>query len=340
MTRLLCSLSAALLLTACKVEPDPNAPSSDVTCPDGTLRPQIDCSQDVGLKGKVVDANASLGKIGLGLGASYEEGAVGEVTDSTYQLALQLESLCKDYNACVMDPSGYQAASSEIRRQLSDHVRLVGHLEGTKSSPEAGDAVWANARPDLASQRVAVDYRIEAAKAGTSQTMIHRDGDRLNAGDGFRVVLRPSATAHVYVLLLSSQGDSSVLYPDPTMGMPNPATGGTEIAIPPDGWFVLDSTPGTETVQVLVSKTPLHDLETRLAELRNGTQAEPKGVLENVGSLLCPPKGKRGVKYTKTSASCDGQTHRGVVYKKTKQPRIAAVPGDDLVVLQHVVEHG
>ena len=334
------SLFLACAVMACKPGPERQAPTADVTCPDGSLRPQIDCRQDVGLKGKVVDANASLGKIGLGLGASYEEGAVGQVTDSTYQLALQLESLCKDYNACVMDPAGYQAASSDIRRQLSDHVRLVGRLEGASGSPEDGDAVWANARPDLAAQRVAADVRVEAVKAGASQTLIHRDGDRLAAGDGFRVVLRPAVQAHVYVLLLSSQGEASVLYPDPRMGMANPAAGGSEIAIPPDGLFVLDQTPGTETLQILVSSRPLTDLESRLASLAAGGEQPSKGVLERVGGLLCPPGGKRGVTYTKTSAACDGRTHRGVVYQKREQPRVAAVPGDDVVVLQHTIEHG
>jgi hypothetical protein len=334
MNRLPFLLAASLAVSACKPS-DPDAPSNDVTCPDGTLRPQIDCSQDVGLKGKVVDANASLGKIGLGLGARYEEGAVGQVTDSTYQLALQLESLCKDYNACVMDPAGYQAASADIRRQLSDHVQLVGRLDG---AAEAGDAVWANARPDLASQRISVDYRIEAVKAGTSQAMIHETGDQLVAGDGFRIVLRPSIGAHVYVLLLSSQGEASVLYPDARMGMRNPAAGGTEVAIPPDGLFVLDATPGTENVQLLVSKTPLTDLEARLDAMESGG-APAKGVLENVGSLLCPPGGKRGVTYTKTAAMCDGKTHRGVVYKKSKAPRVVATPGDDVVVIQHAVAH-
>jgi hypothetical protein len=339
MTRFSTFLSAALLLTACKPNQERKGPTADVTCPDGTLRPQIDCGQDVGLKGKVVDANASLGNIGLGIGASYEEGAVGEVTDSTYQLAIQLESLCKDYNACVMDPAGYQAASSEIRQQLSDHVRLVGRLEGAGGAPEAGDAVWSNARPDLASQRIEVDVRVEAVKRGGGQTLIHRSADRLTAGDGFRVVLRPSVQSHVYVLLLSSQGEASVLYPNPAMGMRNPAEGGVEIAIPPDGLFVLDAVPGTETVQVVVSKAPLADLEARLAALEGGAAMEPKSVLENVGNLLCPPGGKRGVTYTKTSAMCDGKNHRGVVYQKSTQPKIAAVPGDDVVVLQHVVEH-
>ncbi len=333
-------LLCALTLSACKPASGGAGPTADVTCSDGTLRPQIDCRQDVGLKGKVVEANASLGNIGLGIGASYEEGAVGQVTDSTYQLALQLESLCKDYNACVMDPPGYQAASSEIRQQLSDHVRLVGRLEGAGTSAELGDAVWANARPDLAAQRVSVDYRIEAVKSGSSQALIHASGDRLAAGDGFRVVLRPNVQAHVYVLLLSSQGEASVLYPNADMGMHNPAAGGTEVAIPPDGLFVLDSTPGTETVQVLVSGAPLTDLEARLAALESGGDPQPNGVLENVGSLLCPPGGKRGVTYTKTSAVCDGKTSRGVVYEKSPQPKIAAVPGDDVVVLQHVVEHG
>ncbi len=339
MTRTSLVLCAALAVAACKPDTDARQPGGDVTCPNGTLRPQIDCSSDLGLKGRVVDANASLGRIGLGIGASYEEGAVGAVTDSTYQLALQLESLCKDYNACAVDPVGYQAASSEIRTQLSEHVRLVGRLEGA-ASPQAGDAVWSNARPDLAAARVAADVRVEAVRAGSNETVLHRSGDRLHSGDGFRVVLRPSVQAHVYVLLLSSQGEGSVLYPDARMGTRNPASGGAEIAIPPDGLFVLDDVAGTETVQVLVSAKPLTDLEARLAAMQgSGSAAQPRPVLQRVGELLCPPGGRRGVHYEKASAACDGRTHRGVVYQKTERPRIAAVPGDDVVVLQHVVEH-
>ena len=319
--------------------PRSGAPGADVTCADGTVRPTIDCSSDVGLKGKVVTANASLGKLGLGMGGGYQEGAVGQVTDSTYQLALQLESLCKDYNACAVDPAGYSAGSSEIRAQLGNHVALVGKLEGAATSDEIlGDTIWENARPDLATSRLRVEYRVEAVPAGGGPTQLHRDQAPLQAGDGFRIVLRPSANAHVYVLMMSSQGAPTRLYPDASMGMSNPATGGQEIVIPPDGLFVLDDVAGEEALEILVSQAPLTDLEARLAALGKGDSVA-SNVLEPVGELLCPPRGKRGVKYTKTTAVCGERRHRGVLYTKTQQPQIKAVPGDGVVVLQHVVTH-
>lgn len=322
-------------------DPSTGRPGADVTCPDGAVRPTIDCTSDVGLKGKVVTANASLGKLGLGMGGGYQEGAVGQVTDSTYQLALQLESLCKDYNACAVDPAGYSAASSEIRAQLGTHLDLVGRLEGAGSASTdetLGDTIWENARPDLAKSRLSVEYRVEAVPKGGGATQLHRDEAPLKAGDGFRIVLRPSADAHVYVLMMSSQGAPTLLYPDASMGLSNPAAGGREIVIPPDGLFVLDDVAGEEALEILVSETPLTDLEARLATLGSGDAAGPN-VLEPVAELLCPPSGKRGVKYTKTTAVCGARRHRGVLYTKTQQPQIKAVPGDGVVVLQHVVTH-
>lgn len=324
--------------------PKAKRPAADVTCPDGTVRPQVDCASDLGLKGKVIDANASLGQIGLGIGGTYEERAVGEVTDSTYQLALRLESACKDYNACVTSADSYAAEASSLRHQLGEHVALVQHLQGNVND-EAGDAVWSNALPTLAAERLSLQYRLEASSGGAS-TFVHRDGDALRSGDEFRVVVRTDRPAHVYILLMSSQGEPSQLYPMPQMGLRNPLPAGTEVSIPSDGTFVLDANPGTESLQILASPQPLADLEARLRDMTADGGGEPaearQGLLESVGQLLCDSPGQtRGIVYKKASAACDGHERRGIVYKKAKEAaqRVAARPGDDVIVVQHLIDH-
>ncbi|MCX4243553.1 DUF4384 domain-containing protein [Paraliomyxa miuraensis] len=327
----------------------PKPPAADVTCPDGSVRPQVDCATDLGLKGRVVDANASLGQIGLGIGASYEEKAVGQVTDSTYQLALRLESACKDYNACVMSADAYATEASRIRDRLEGHVALVQQLQGGVGE-EAGDAVWSNAVPQLAAERLSLQYRLEA-RSGGGPAFVHHDGGSLRSGDEFRVVVRSDREAYVYILLMSSQGVPSQLFPLAEMGLSNPLPAGVEVAIPNDGTFALDASPGEESLQILASTRPLTDIETRLRGLAGvGRQAvDPvvdqarQGLLGSVGQLLCEGAGKetRGIVYKKASAACDGRERRGIVYKKAADvaQKVAAQPGDDVIVVQHHIDH-
>ena len=124
------------------------------------------------------------------------------------------------------------------------------------------------------------------------------------------------------MLLLSSQGEVSDLYPDPRMGMASPAPGGSEIASSPDGLFTLDEMSGTETLQVLVSAKPLTDLKSRLAAMKPDA---PRTVLEDVGNLERPPDGKRGVTYTKTSSTCDDRTGRSRVSRAERSAVHSAV---------------
>lgn len=332
-------LSAAL---ACGPGPGPKPPRHQVSCPDGTTRPSMDCQTDLGLRERVVAANASLGKTGIGIGGKYEERAVGQVTDSTYQLALKLESACKDYNACVGTAESYSAQAQTIREQLDHHVTMVGGLNQGVTA-QLGDEIWSNAVPQLAAQRLAIDVRLEAKSGG--QTIVHEDGAPLTSGDKFRIVVRPTVNAHVYVLLLSSSGEPSLLFPNPTMPLANPLPGGQEITIPNDGTFELDNVKGDETLQVLASLQPLGDLEQRLRTLAGGApppKQPEQGVLGDIGDLLCDDAdGKRGIKYTKSAVQCAGRKMRGVVYKKAAgaAQKLVARPNDDVIVYQHHILH-
>lgn len=323
-------------------------PGAAAACPDGTSRPVIDCRTDLGLRERVVSANASLGRTGIGIGGQYEERAKGQVTDSTYQLALKLESLCKDYNACAIGAEQYGAHAQRIREQLTSHVAMVSTFDGGAGSvsAEAGDRLWRNAVPELAAARLELDVRVEAQPKGSTSTILHQDGAPLRSGDSMRVVVRASIPAHVYVLLLASDGEASVLFPNPEMALVNPLVAQREIAIPNDGAFVLDDVRGDEHLQVLASPVPLTDLEARMAALatrvgKPGKPARPEaGVLGSIGAMLCDEGATRGIEYRKSSASCDGATTRGIVYRKDGgAPRLAARPNDDVIVYQHEIDH-
>jgi Domain of unknown function (DUF4384) len=329
------------LALACGPGPGPKPPRHNASCPDGTSRPTIDCQTDLGLRERVVAANASLGTTGIGIGGKYEERAVGQVTDSTYQLALRLESVCKDYNACVVSADTYSTQAQTLREQLTSHVAMVDGLSKGVTA-QLGDEIWSNAVPELAAQRLAMDMRLEASAGG--QTIVHEDGAPLKSGDKFRVVVRPTVAAHVYILLLSSSGEASVLFPNPDMPLQNPLPGGQEVAIPNDGAFELDAVRGEEHLQVLASVQALPDLEQRLRALSGGPPPKQpeQGVLGGIGDLLCDnPEGRRGIKYTKSAVACAGNKVRGVIYKKAAgaAQRLVARPNDSVIVYQHAIDH-
>lgn len=335
-------IALGIMGPACDKKPPGSRPPQQLTCADGTLRAQIDCSTDLGLKEKVVAANASLGNIGLGIGAKYEERAVGQVTDSTYQLALRLESLCKEYNACVMTPQAYSAEAGEIRSKLDQHVGLVQSLDSTTTA-EIGDTIWSNARPDLAGDRLSLRYALEIDD-GKGSHRTHADGAVLHSGDSFRVQVHPSHSAYVYILLISSTGEASQLFPLPEMGLRNPLAADSDAAIPNDGTFDLDAVTGEESLQILASTKPLTNIEARLAALSQSTASAPaaaaKGLLSGIGELVCPGS-TRGIKYSKAVAECEGHKTRGITYRKAKDTpvRVAARPNDDVIVIQHRIDH-
>jgi len=341
---------AFALVFACAPGLESKPPRSNVSCPDGTTRPTVDCGTDLGLRQRVVAANANLGQTGIGIGGKYEERAVGQVTDSTYQLALRLESACKDYNACVMPAETYSSQAQAIRERLDHHVALVDGL-GQRVTAQLGDQIWTNAVPDLAAERLAIDVRLEARSGG--RTIVHEDGSPLSSGEAFRVLVRPTVHAFVYVLLLSSSGEASLLFPNPDMSLANPLPGGRDIAIPNDGTFELDDVRGEEHLQVVAATAPLTDLEQRLAQLANGPtpKAPEQSVLGGIGDLLCDsPDGRRGIKYTKSAVQCAGNKVRGVIYKQAARltgtdgaigeaQRLVARPNDDVIVYQHRIDH-
>src|SRR5690606_13756711 len=153
------ALGASLLAPACTHFPERLAPSSPVLC-DGAERPRVDCSATHALRSQVLQANAGLLQIGLGFEGKYETHALEQVRESTEHLALNLESMCEDYNACVLDRARYVEETARIRELLSRHLRLATEQRGS-AGPLRGDELWSNARPDLARARLSLAYRVE-----------------------------------------------------------------------------------------------------------------------------------------------------------------------------------
>jgi hypothetical protein len=308
-----------------------------VTCPDRTKRPTLECSTDVGLKQKVKQANVKLGQIPLAVGGRYKEQASGQITDSTYQFALKLESLCKEYNACLISPDQYRTESRALRNTIDKHLDLMnGYSGGRQDSAQ----LWANARQETLGQQLQMTYRVDAILAATARTVMHHSGEVLGAGDRVAFQVSLNQPAHLYILLLPSQGTPVLLYPDPRTGRSNPLQGGASIRIPANGAFVLDNVPGTETLQLIAAQRPLQDLESRLQALTGG-QPAGTSVTQSISSTLCGgPSATRGMSLETTPADCPTDSIRGMSFDPSPTGQeISAVPGDDVIVVGHSIVH-
>jgi Domain of unknown function (DUF4384) len=323
-------------------------PAPSVHC--GTEeRVQVDCSSFQALGGRVLEVNAGLAKIGLGFQAKYETQALQQVRESTEHLALDLESACRNYNACALDRQSYLDEERRVTELLSRHLRLSEQQQQAKAT-DVGDQLWSNARPDLARERLSLEYRLEVRTASGYRT--HISGTELKSGDEVRFFLKPSREAFVYVLLLSSQGTPSLLHPLPELGLENPVPAQRELITPPpqSARLVVDQVVGTEHLEIIASLTQLHDLSERMESLRPGVRGEPsKGIdlLQQVGHLLCDQRRDARLQVTESRVACDGAATRGLqllppATAATPVPTstvLAAEPNDEIVVFQHEILH-
>lgn len=343
------ALALATLAQGCGGLPGASAASAVVSC-GGEQRTRVDCSASQALRSQVFEVNAGLSQIGLGFQGKYEAQALQQVRESTEHLAINLESLCEDYNACVLDRERYADETARIRELLSRHMRLAEEQERERApDPARGDQLWSNARPDLAGARLSLAYQVEVRSERGYRA--HRSGDVLHSGDEVRFVLEPSRAAFVYVLLLSSQGTSVRLFPSPEYGLDNPVSEGARLTVPPPARarLQLDAVTGVEHLQIVASSTPLDGLAQAAAPPPPGSRAErPRAsrILLEVGQLLCPESSSTAPEAAASSVACNGHLVRGLTLlgpapaeAASSVQTLLAQPNDDVVVFQHEIVH-
>src|SRR6516225_4508745 len=80
-------------------------------CPEGD-RVQVDCSSEVSYQG--VDAHGNLSALGAFQAAGqFQEVAIRRVDENIAQYIAAQTRLCRDYNACAIDPATYRSESAK-----------------------------------------------------------------------------------------------------------------------------------------------------------------------------------------------------------------------------------
>ena len=112
---------------------------------------------------------------------------------------------------------------------------------------------------------------------GSYTEVIVREGSVLQSRVHFQVHVETNKRSYIYVLLFDSQGGATQLFPDPKIENAGFLDGGRKIAVPDkDLWFWLDENPGTETVYVVASEEPLHDIRGLLSKMNKASEGERK----------------------------------------------------------------
>lgn len=324
---------------------------------DSQPRTLVDCSAHANLRHDVVQANAGIKQLGFDVGGHYESAALGQVRESTEQLALQLESACRDYNACVTDPSTYLQVKDQVSARLSKHLNLLAEQRANPSAA-LGDAIWSNAVPEQAEQRLILRYNVLSRQGGHFVT--HASGDALASGTELRIDLEVNRDAYVYLVLVTPHDKPMALYPNPDLGTRNPLRGAQRVSLPPSGIsLVLDQHPGVEQLEFIASLAPVPRLEASIEALRvqprapNANEAARLKFLDDVGALLCTPQLNTATPNTVTPntapqvagtrVACNNSPSRGLLLVRTDasnaDQQVAATPNDDVVVLQHEITH-
>lgn len=105
-------------------------------------------------------------------------------------------------------------------------------------------------------QNTGVRYWIELKRGNTNVRVNNKYA--FKTGDRIRFHVIPNIDGYAYVLLTSgSRGERAVLFPETKKAEGNKVFRGRDVVIPGDGYLAFDENPGTEKVQLVVSRLPI-----------------------------------------------------------------------------------
>jgi hypothetical protein len=101
---------------------------------------------------------------------------------------------------------------------------------------------------------------IVAGTAGPDRVLDVAKQPVLHSGDRMRIVIERKSPCSIYLFLLDSHDELTLLYPAPPAFSETP--NGAKIELPgKEEWYTIDNSEGMETFQLLVSSRPLEPLE-------------------------------------------------------------------------------
>jgi len=129
----------------------------------------------------------------------------------------------------------------------------------------------------LVDQPLGLRYSI--LKKSAAGDVVEIDSESVfHSGDSIRITVESSDIAYLYIVNKGSSGRWNVLFPSKGIaGGANRVEPDYRYVIPPGGWFTFDEQVGEEDLFILLSRTPVDDLEKEIYELSgdDGPAAAP-----------------------------------------------------------------
>ena len=117
--------------------------------------------------------------------------------------------------------------------------------------------------------------RYSILKKTASGEIVEIDSESsFQSGDSIRVTVESSDVAYLYIVNKGSSGRWNVLFPSKGIaGGANRVEPDYRYVIPPGGWFTFDEQVGEEDLFILLSRTPVDDLEKEIYQLSDDAGA-------------------------------------------------------------------
>jgi len=265
----------------------------------------MDCDSGFDYDSRNFASKIEVGKIG---GAEFESSkdAIRQVDQAVERYAQRWSTMCKEYNAGVMDKAAFNAQSMELRRKMEELDELLVVLTTAPDSASFQTALreaYVEMVPEQ-SVNLEVQLAVTAQRPNESAFAVATQNAQLPSGTKVRFAITTNTAAHVYVYQVDPAGRVSVLFPDPRIAISNPVPATTALMIPPEpaSFTVNDKDIGLEHVHVVASVRPMTQLATTMSQ----AAADPATVTAD--QLEC---NARGLEY---EAGIECPKSRGLVY--------------------------
>lgn len=252
--------------------PEPGGATIDC---NGIERVTLDCRAEFSYEGIEASADVDIASW-FGTSAELAETSIRAVDRQVEQYSAMHGRLCRDYNACIVDPQQYREESGKIRAHLTEMPALLDALQKASNAEERMailDRIVARVVPEegAASEELTFQLAVHGQAPGGPPKIV-RVGESLPTGSALYFSVRASTDAYVYMFQVAGDGAVTVLFPEPRIGTTNPLKGGVAKRIPDmDQSFTITGEPGTERVFFVVSRDPVDSLERALAQARGSS---------------------------------------------------------------------
>lgn len=265
----------------------------------------MDCDSSFAYESRSFASKVEVGKFA---GAEFDSSkdAIRQVDQAVERYAQRWSTMCKEYNAGVIDSDAFNAQSKHLRETME---RLDELLVMLTTAPDAASfqAALREAYTGMVPEQ-SVDLEVELdvllQRPGEADFTLAGLGATCPSGTKLRMLLTTTVDAHIYIYRVDPGGRVDVLFPDPGIGVGNPVPQATGLQLPPaPAWFTVDAQDiGREQVHVIASIEPLDLLQASIARAREDSTAV------SVEQLEC---NARGLEY-EVGIECPNS--RGLVY--------------------------